>query len=77
MKRVQWIWAGLCAVGIVILGLAFESEEAQCRASDGWFCFEQGYAFGFVAIVGVVLWGVVALILWVTNSALHWWARRR
>jgi len=76
MKEVQWIWAGLCLTGIVILGLLWESEEAECRARDGLFCFDPGFAFGVTAFLGVLLWGVVALVLWITNGAMHWWARR-
>jgi hypothetical protein len=76
MRQVQWIWAGLCLVLIDSFGLSFESEEAHCRAQNGFLCIDKGFAFGLVAIVGAVLWGVVALILWVTTAATGW-ARRR
>jgi len=76
MKRVQWIWAGLCLGGIVVFGLGFESEEAHCRAIDGFLCFDTGVAFAVVAVVGLVVWVVVALVLSFANWALRQRARR-
>ena len=52
VRRVQLIWAGICALGIVILGLVAEDEEAQCRAHGDFLCFSSGAAFLAVAVVG-------------------------
>ena len=71
MKTVQLWWAGLCAAGTLIVALAAESNEAQCRAADGFLCFDAGIAFGLMAAMGAVVWVVVACLLWLVVTLIR------
>jgi len=60
LRRVLVTWTILAVVTGLVLGVLAEDAEAECRASNGWFCFDPGVAFIVVAVGVAVAWLVGA-----------------
>lgn len=67
LRRALTVWAFLCVLGWLVLGGMAESAEAECRASNGFLCFDPGAALVLVAIAAAGAWllgAVVIAIVW-------------
>ena len=63
LRRVLVAWTILSVAGWFVLGGIGEQQEAECRASQGWFCFDPGVVFILAAIAMAVAWLVGALVI--------------
>jgi len=80
LRRVLVTWTILSVAGWLVLGGIAERQEAECRASHGFLCFEPGFAFIFVAILVGGAWLVGALVIthaWRLGESVksRWWPR--
>ena len=70
MKTLQLGWAVIIAPLTLLLSLVAESNEAGCRADNGFLCFNEGIALGLVVAVGAVVWLVGAALIWLIVALL-------
>src|SRR5262249_3585729 len=68
MKTWQLGWAVIVMPITLLLALVAESSEAQCRADNGFLCFNHGVALGLVLGIGVIVWLVGAALIWLVAA---------
>jgi hypothetical protein len=76
LGRRVFYWTIVSLLGWLILGGLAANNEAHCKASGEWFCFDPKAAFFLVAIPVALLWGIGAIVLAIGTS-IEQSARRR